>query len=76
MFPSQPVSLSLWGVPSSEAKDAFLSSHTSTRKKRYFNCNNIYTRDYYLIAEEEKEVFVYIDLILFYYLFVVVVSLL
>lgn len=35
MFPSQPVSPLLWGAPSSEAKDAFLYSHTSTKKRRY-----------------------------------------
>lgn len=37
MFPSQQVSPSLWGVPSSEAKDVFLYSHTSTKKRRYCN---------------------------------------
>ena len=37
MFPSRPVSPLLWGAPSSEAKDAFLYSHTSTKKRRYCN---------------------------------------
>lgn len=55
MFPLQRVSLSLWGVPSSEAKDAFLYSHTSTRRKRYLiNYNNMHTREYNLFYRAGK----------------------
>lgn len=62
MFPSLPVSLSLWGVPSSEAKDVFLCLHTSTKKRRYLiKCENLHTIWVAKVARELRTITVILD---------------